>query len=417
MEPRPSYEKQVTIVQKEKDVYLLSNTYLDVVVTKGAITSLFDKRAERELVPAGQTANQFVLFDDKPLYWQAWDVEVFHLNSRTALSPSEVTSVDDGGCQGSLTTTTRISDRSSVVTTMTLTHDSAQLEFSCTVDWHETQKFLKVEFPTTILSNTSTASYETQYGIVRRPIHYNTSWDMAKFEVCCHKWADLSDASYGVSILNDCKYGFAVVGSTMRLSLLRSPKAPDGHADMGTHNFRYAVLPHVGPLGAETVHKAIEFNNPIIPADNLAHPSEPLFPHTQLKDYQVCHPTPATIEKYMSALRLTPDSDPSIIVDAIKRGEDDEDVRKAQDKREKMTLPVRKGKSVVIRMYDSLGGLSRGFFDFGDLDVKKVCECNLLEDDGDVLKVEEVTVQSIKVKGFKVTLKPFEVKTFRLLLA
>lgn len=99
------------------------------------------------------------------------------------------------------------------------------------VEWHEKWKFLKVEFPVDI-TNTE-ASYETQYGIIRRPTHYNTSWDMAKFEVCCHKWADLSENGYGVSILNDSKYGFATCGNMMRLSLLRSPKAPDAHADMG----------------------------------------------------------------------------------------------------------------------------------------------------------------------------------------
>lgn len=92
-------------------------------------------------------------------------------------------------------------------------------------------RFLKVEFPVDIVN--TEASYETQYGIIRRPTHYNTSWDMAKFEVCCHKWADLSENGYGVSILNDSKYGFATCGNMMRLSLLRAPKAPDAHADMG----------------------------------------------------------------------------------------------------------------------------------------------------------------------------------------
>ena len=88
------------------------------------------------------------------------------------------------------------------------------------------------------------ASYESQFGIVKRPTHYNTSWDHAKFEVVCHKWADLSEFGYGVSILNDSKYGFATLGNVMRLSLLRSAKAPDEHADMGRHIIRYALLPH-----------------------------------------------------------------------------------------------------------------------------------------------------------------------------
>ncbi|KAI9743419.1 MAG: hypothetical protein M4579_007735, partial [Chaenotheca gracillima] len=100
------------------------------------------------------------------------------------------------------------------------------------------------------------------------------SWDMAKFEVCCHKWADLSENDYGVSILNDSKYGFATCGNLMRLSLLRAPKAPDAHADMGRHHIRYAILPHATGLNSDTVRTAYEFNNPM----QLITPSGPAAP-------------------------------------------------------------------------------------------------------------------------------------------
>src|ERR1700712_3733084 len=86
---------------------------------------------------------------------------------------------------------------------------------------------------------------------------------MAKFEVCCHKFADLSEHGYGVSILNDSKYGFATCGNLMRLSMLRAPKAPDAHADMGRHHIRWAILPHEGILSSTTIRTAYNFNNPI----------------------------------------------------------------------------------------------------------------------------------------------------------
>ena len=88
------------------------------------------------------------------------------------------------------------------------------------------------------------------------------SWDMAKFEVCCHKFADLSEAGYGVSILNDSKYGFATCGNLMRLSLIRAPKAPDAHADMGRHHIKWAIMPH--PRGIEQRHRSggIQFQSP-----------------------------------------------------------------------------------------------------------------------------------------------------------
>ena len=228
-----------SIKQLKEDVFLLQNADFKVTVTNGAITSLYDIAADREVVKAGGRANQLVVFDDKPLYWQAWDVEVYHLNSREELQPCCASKImETGPHRVSLMTETKISDSSWIKTTISLCASIASpqaspafIDVSAEVEWHEKWRFLKVEFPVDI-RNTE-ASYETQYGIIRRPTHYNTSWDMAKFEVCCHKWADLSENGYGVSVLNDSKYGFATCGDMMRLSLLRSPKAPDAHADMG----------------------------------------------------------------------------------------------------------------------------------------------------------------------------------------
>lgn len=225
-----------SIKEVKDDVVHLSNDRFKIRVENGAITSLFDLNADRELIRPGQKANQLVLFDDKPLYWQAWDVEVYHLRSRQEVHPSSKSWIlESGPHRVSLATEYKISDKSWVKTTLSLTASiegqPSYVEMSSEVEWQESMKFLKVEFPVDIMN--TEASYETQYGIVRRPTHYNTSWDMAKFEVCCHKWADLSEAGYGISILNDSKYGFATAGNMMRLSLLRAPKAPDAHADMG----------------------------------------------------------------------------------------------------------------------------------------------------------------------------------------
>lgn len=225
---------QVTIKEIKRGVFQLSNGHLKLDVEGGSITSLVDLTINRELVAKGRKANQLVIFDDKPLYWQAWDVEVYHLDSREELPSGRSLIVEKGPHRVSLLTETKISEKSWIKTTISLAASVAELssvEIASEVEWRETMKFLKVEFPVDIVN--TEASYETQFGVIRRPTHYNTSWDMAKFEVCCHKWADLSENSYGVSILNDSKYGFATCGNVMRLSLLRAPKAPDAHADMG----------------------------------------------------------------------------------------------------------------------------------------------------------------------------------------
>ena len=235
-----SPKSTASVKEVKAGVFLLSNTSFDVQVENGVITSLYDKQEKREVVASGQKAGQLVIFDDKPLYWQAWDVEVYHLESREILSSGKTEIVEHGPHRVSVVTDTKISENSWAKTTISLTASvggqPSYIEMESEVEWRETMKFLKVEFPVSIYN--TEASYETQYGIIRRPTHYNTSWDMAKFEVCCHKWADLSENGYGVSVLNDSKYGFATCGNLMRLSLLRAPKAPDAHADMGKTRHR-----------------------------------------------------------------------------------------------------------------------------------------------------------------------------------
>jgi alpha-mannosidase len=201
---------------------------------------------------------------------------------------------------------------------------------------------------------------------------------MAKFEVCCHKFADLSEADYGVSILNDSKYGFATCGNMMRLSLLRAPKAPDAHADMKRHHIKWAIMPHQGSLGPLTVQAAANFNNPMKLVSVIDDkPSKDVFRAVSLHGGK------------------------SLVLDCVKRGEDDEDVSRGE-------LPSRKGQSVIIRIYESLGGRSRGTI-YTSLPVKKVFKTNALEDD-----LEELEVYG---KGkIDIELRAFEVATYRLQL-
>jgi alpha-mannosidase len=121
---------------------------------------------------------------------------------------------------------------------------------------------LKVAFPVDI--HTDRATYEIQFGTVERPTHKNTSWDAAKFEVCGHKYADISEGNYGVSILNDCKYGHDIHDGVISLSLLRSPTYPNENADRGKHSFTYAIYPHSGDLkDCDTAKLAYYLNYPM----------------------------------------------------------------------------------------------------------------------------------------------------------
>lgn len=385
--PRPRHEQKssASVAEIQPGVFLLKNKSLEVTVKDGAITSLYDVKAGREVVPKGEKANQLVIFDDKPLYWQAWDVEVYHLNSRKELRASSETVISENSMmRAAVTTTTQISEKSWIKTTISLqemeeSDQPAHVEIDAEVEWHETMKFLKVEFPVDV-RNTE-ASYETQFGIVKRPTHYNTTWDMAKFEVCCHKWADLSENGYGVSILNDSKYGFATCGNMMRLSLLRAPKAPDAHADMKRHHIRWAIMPHTGPLDERTIRAGYIFNNE--------------------NQYYGFHDDPSALKGLLSAFKMSSDSSPSLVIDTVKRGEDDEDVSNGD-------MPAKKGRHVILRVFDSLGGRSRGTILLGDVKVKKAWKCNLLEDELEEVKVGE--------EGINIDLRAFEVASYKLQL-
>lgn len=206
---------------------------------------------------------------------------------------------------------------------------------------------------------------------------------MAKFEVCCHKWADLSEHDYGVSILNDSKYGFATCGNLMRLSLLRAPKAPDAHADIGRHHIRYAIMPHAGPLDHRVVRAGYNFNNPLVLQPQPESTQQDLFQSTTLRDSK---------------------SSKSLILDTIKRGEDDEDVSRGE-------FAARPGKSIIMRIYEAMGGKSRGGI-VTTLPVKKAFKCNVLEDDLEEIKIEE----SSGTYDIPIELRPFEIATFRLQL-
>ncbi|KAG8144902.1 hypothetical protein E2320_013302 [Naja naja] len=188
-----------------------------------------------DAVPEGCQANQFVIFDDVPLYWDAWDVMDYHLEtSESSILTQEV--ILDAG--------------------------SPYISFQTQVDWDEAHKFLKVEFPAKVRS--PNATYEIQFGHLQRPTHWNTSWDWARFEVWTHKWLDLSEHGFGVALLNDCKYGCSVHDNVMSLSLLRAPKSPDATADIGRHQFTYAVMPHLGSFQeAGVIQQAYNLNFPL----------------------------------------------------------------------------------------------------------------------------------------------------------
>lgn len=239
--------------------------------------------------------------------------------------------------------------------------NSPRIDFETYVDWKEHQQLLKVEFPVDV--NANEATYEIQFGNLKRPTHSNTSWDKAKFEVCGHKWADLSDGGYGVSLLNDCKYGYSVQNQTMTLSLIKSGIDPNPDADKEEHWFTYAILPHSGSWqDAGTVQEAYMLNVPLL----WSHPKQ----------------ESAQNSSEAGMFRISAEN---VILETVKKAED--------------------GNGVILRVYEFENKRTTTKI-AADCSYAKISECDLLEN----------TVQMVaeNAKEFTFTMNPYEIKTFRM---
>ena len=196
---------------------------------KGQLASVYDLKNRREVLSGN--GNVFRLHEDIPNAWSAWDVDIFHKEKYEVLDGVAQAELVESGPLRATVKVVRSFGKSRLEQRIVLRADSARIDFPTEVEWQENQKFLKVAFPVAIRA--MNATYEIQYGHLERPTHSNTSWDMARFEVCAQKWADLSESGYGVALLNDCKYGHDIHGNEMCLSLLRAPTSPDPLADRG----------------------------------------------------------------------------------------------------------------------------------------------------------------------------------------
>ncbi len=227
----------------------------------GNITSILSLEDQTEYVEPGKLANLFQIFDDVPLFWDAWDVDIYALETGHDLIRCEREEIVERGPVRAAIEVEKRFGESRIVQRISL-GPTPGIRFDTMVDWRESNKMLKVAFPVNVHCNRAT--FEIQFGNVERPTHRNTTWDMARFEVCAQKWIDLSEGDHGVALLNDSKYGFDVLGNTMRMTLLRSPKSPDPECDMGIHKFSYALLPHYGSYNwSGVVQAAYALNLPL----------------------------------------------------------------------------------------------------------------------------------------------------------
>lgn len=227
----------------------------------GSISSIYDKTNCRQVILKGCSANEFQVFEDFPKGFDAWEISDYYKEKMWVIDNAVSFEPINDGVRGGFEITWKFL-RSEIKQQIFVYDDVLVIDFDTVVDWRESHLLLKTSFPIDV--HTSEAAYDVQFGYVKRPTHENTSWDAAKFEVCAHKWADISDGDYGGSLMNDCKYGYSAEGSTLKLSLIKCATYPNPEADKETHRFTYSLYPHYGDFKqAEKLKMSLILNQPL----------------------------------------------------------------------------------------------------------------------------------------------------------
>ncbi|GAB5364652.1 hypothetical protein AAMO2058_000988100 [Amorphochlora amoebiformis] len=357
---------------------------LRICKKSGRIVNFRDKRfnmrdvtTDSTVSPGEAGANRFVIYEDIPLFWDAWDLELYYNQKPQDIGDAySVKILESHPLRATVCLEWKFGN-SRIVQNIVVRYGSARVDFQTRVDWHENRKCLKVLFPLEIESDYGT--FEIQYGHVRRPSHTNTLWDLAKFETVAHRWGDISEHGFGVAILSDSKYGYSIhEGHTLGLTILRSSKAPDAKADMGSHDFTYALFPHPnGPEEGGVIQEGYALNHPmkVIEGSGLS-----------------------------ETLSLASVDVPNVIVTSIKKAEDSSG-------------------DIIVRLYEAYGARGPATLFLSPLLLTKpnltenkdppkpfASRCNILEDVLEELKVNVGHHEDLEV-GFH--MRPFQVQTLR----
>jgi len=357
-EPAATIEKPITL-----EDLAFENRFFRVELNQtGQIISWWDKLASRQVLPKGAVANQFQAFEDRPLGNDAWDINIYYQDKQWNADESAQIRVLENGPLRATLEVKRTFLHSEITQRITAYATLPRMDFHTEVEWREKHVLLKVAFPVEV--HNTRATYDIQFGNVERPTHWNTSWDWARFETCAHKWVDLSEGGYGVSLLNDCKYGHDIKDNVIRLTLLRSPTEPDPHADEGHHEFTYALLPHTNDWRAQTVRQAYELNLPLLARFTQSH--EGIRPES---------------------FGLVSVDVPNVVVETVKRAEDSSDL--------------------IVRCYECHNQRGPATLTFGR-DIVEAAECNLVEQN------DQPVASDLNRLVFYV--KPYQIRTFRISL-
>lgn len=340
------------------DDHHLETPYYTVELDEnGLLSRLYDKENRREVLRPGQRGNLMRMYEDKPIYYDNWDIDIYYTEKYWDVT--ELTSLrwTDVGAVSATLELERCVSSSLIRQKIRFYANSRRIDFETYVDWHEHQHLLKVHFPVDV--HTDEATFEIQFGNLKRKVHTNTSWDVARFESCGQKWMDLSEGHYGVSLLNDCKYGHSVKDGCIGLTLIKSGIEPNPTTDQEEHFFTYALYPHAeGWQQAGTVREAYRLNQPALSVRGGQAGTE----------YSLASVQPA-----------------NVILETVKQAED--------------------GDGVIVRLYETENARTEACLTW-NRPIASVEECNCIEE-----KQADAAFEGARIPF---VIKPYEIKTFRI---
>jgi alpha-mannosidase len=324
------------------------------------IVSLIEKASGCELIAGGKAGNRLVAFEDLPFNHAAWDIKAYYREKFWYVDDVQSAEVVECGPVRSVLRVVRKFRKSTIRQDFIFYPAGTRVDVDYEVDWRDKEICLKCSYPVDV--NAERATFDIQFGNIERVTHENSTWDFAQFEVCGHKWADLSDNGRGLSVLNDCKYGWTVKDGTILATLLRAPNGHHGEQDIELHRFTYALYPHAGSASqSDVVRQGYNLNVPLRTA--VAEPGEGALPPS----YSL----------------VSADRD-NIVIETVKKAEDSD--------------------ALIVRAYECWNRKTEATLRFGG-EVKRISECDLMEEN------------DLPMESLAVTFKPFEIKTFKVVLA
>jgi alpha-mannosidase len=345
------------------DIKKIETPFYDMALNdQGEFISIIDREAGRELLKEGERGNVFQVFEDRPSEYEAWNIDAYYQEKMWEINDLAEIKIQENGPVRIVLSLKRHFINSVITQKIIFYHHSKRIDFDTTVDWKEEHLLLKTAFPVDIMSQK--AVYEIQYGNVERSTHANTSWDMARFEVCAHKWADLAENGYGIALMNDCKYGYDIKDSVMRLSLIKSATYPNPEADKEIHQFTYALYPHQGDFReGKVVQSAYALNCPLYTKEVFGRGGS--LPMAQ---------------SYLAV------DQENVVIEVVKRAEE--------------------GQGMIVRVYEAYGRRTKAQLEVPHHQTLAIYECDLME---------QIQAQ-ISIAGGKAAfeIKPYEIKTFML---